>query len=159
MKALSRIAAASMLITALASCSIGFDHRWRKAAAESKGAPLTDLTGAWEGTWKSESTGHEGTLRAIAKPQAPTPGSTADAQGRVLRYDFEYEATWKKFLSAVFRAEHQARWKKDGCVLTGQKDLGRFGGIFRFTGEATPTEFHAKYESKSESGVFEMKRP
>src|SRR5205085_1507266 len=50
MKAIPRLAAAALLMSVLASCTIGFDHRWKKVAAENRGAPFTDLTGVWDGT-------------------------------------------------------------------------------------------------------------
>jgi hypothetical protein len=62
-------------------------------------------------------------------------------------------------LSAVFVSKHQAKLQGRSYVLAGEKDLGRFGGVFRFTGTATPGEFHASYRAKMDHGVFEMKRP
>ncbi len=149
---LSRLACASLLIATLASCSIGYNHRWKKLAADNAAHPPKDLSGAWEGTWKSETTGHTGTLRAIVDAPIKVDAKTAD-------YLFHYRATWKKILSSVFVAHHDATPKGKGYVLSGHKDLGRFGGDFKFTGTATPKEFHAQYQSKSDHGEFEMKRP
>jgi hypothetical protein len=150
MKSILRLAAAIVLLSCLASCSFGYNRRWTAVAQQSATTHPTDLAGAWEGTWKSEPTGHTGSLRAIV---TPITRSTAAS------YHFEYKATWKQVLSAVFHADHMAQWKNGRCTLSGQKDLGRFGGIYKFTGTATPKELHAKYESKMDHGVFEMKRP
>jgi hypothetical protein len=150
MKSLLHLTTVFMLVSCMASCSFGFNRRWNTAAQQAATTNPTDLTGAWQGTWKSEPTGHAGTLRAIV---TPITRSTAAS------YHFEYKATWKQVLSAVFHADHVALWKDGRCTLSGQKDLGRFGGVFKFTGSATPKEFHAKYESKMDYGDFEMKRP
>jgi hypothetical protein len=61
--------------------------------------------------------------------------------------------------SAVFASKHEARLEGRNYVLSGKKDLGKFGGVFEFTGTATPQEFHAKYRAKMDHGEFEMKRP
>ena len=150
-------AALLSLACCLSSCTLGFQSQWRKAVAEAKQNPPTTLAGPWEGTWKSEASGHTGTLRAIAKPiTPPTPHSTA--------YKFHYEATWMNFLKACMTAEHDVvggeRTKSSGgSVLRGQKDLGLLGGIYTFSGRATPAEFRANYRSSVDHGVFEMKRP
>jgi len=149
MNALFRPAIPCLLMLCLASCSIGYNHRWTKAASEPRTTQPTELDGAWEGTWKSEPTGHTGTLRAIATRTGPSKA----------RYHFQYKAVWKEVLSAVFSTDHKVAWNGRRGTVTGEKDLGRFGGVFRFTGTATPTEFHAKYTSKYDHGVFEMKRP
>ena len=150
MKSLLRLTAVFVLASCVASCSLGYNRRWNIAAQQTATTNPTDLAGAWEGTWSSEPTGHTGTLRAIV---TPVTRSTAAS------YHFEYKATWKRVLSAVFHADHLAKWKDGRSTLSGEKDLGRYGGVFNFTGTATPKVFHAKYEAKLDHGVFEMKRP
>ena len=49
-----------------------------------------DLTGPWEGTWKSDFNGHNGKLRCIITKQP-------DGQ-----YEFHYWAQWQKVLSGSF---------------------------------------------------------
>src|SRR6478752_6698735 len=103
MKRLFSASFACLLMFVLASCSIGYSSKWTKAAADTKSKRPTDLTGAWEGTWKSESDGHTGKLRAIVSQPAPPQGP---ALRRESGYYFLYEATWKKVLSAVIGAQH-----------------------------------------------------
>jgi hypothetical protein len=157
MKAIVRLAAIFSVLIVLAGCSIGYNRKWTMSAAETVAHPPKDLSGAWEGTWRSESDGHTGRLRAIA---TRVPGSSTQSPA----YDFRYEATWRKVLKACISARHTvtAPYPKrlgDIVHLTGEKDLGVLGGVFRFTGTATPRTFHADYSSKWDNGVFEMNRP
>ncbi len=140
-----------LFVSCLSNCTIGFNRQWKKAATSQAPADRVSLDGAWEGTWLSEGTGHRGTLRAIA--------TALPSKGQPLRYEFRYKATWKKVLRAVFHAEHDAKREGDHLVLSGEKDLGVFGGVYRFKGTATPLIFRATYESKMDHGVFDMKRP
>jgi hypothetical protein len=156
MTRLTRSTALLPLVLCLASCTLGFDRKWQKAVAEAGHTPSTTLAGPWEGTWKSEASGHEGTLRAVATQTAPpTPHSSA--------FEFHYEATWMKFLRACMTAQHEvvgvnARAKQP-AILRGEEDLGLLGGIYTFSGTASPTEFRAQYRSSADHGTFEMKRP
>lgn len=154
MKAFARFFTTALIITTLASCSLGYERQWRKVAQSHADSPPTDLTGAWEGTWESQSSGHKGTLKAIV---TPAPGKTSDTKAS--QYVFLYKATWKTILTGVIEATHEAQWKGGQCTLSGSKDLGIFGGIFSFTGKATPKDFHADYNAKLDHGVFTMKRP
>jgi hypothetical protein len=154
--ALLRFCGTLVLATALASCSIGYNRDWNKAATTDATRNPKNLEGAWNGTWKSNHDGHHGQLRAIVT-KIPT------AAGQPEKYNFRYHATWANIISGVISAEHQAipaGKKKDGVVtLSGEKDLGRLGGVYGFTGVASPVEFKADYKSKLDKGVFEMKRP
>ncbi|HSI63380.1 MAG TPA: hypothetical protein VLE43_09680 [Candidatus Saccharimonadia bacterium] len=153
---LLRLCSALVLSSALASCSIGYNRDWQKAAATDATLHPKNLEGAWTGTWKSNHDGHQGKLRAIVTSLPSQPGQPE-------RYSFRYHATWANILSGTITAEHQATHagkKKGGIVtLSGEKDLGRLGGVYGFTGAASPTEFKADYKSKLDKGVFEMKRP
>ncbi len=157
MKPSARLFTAAFLVITLASCSLGYERKWKSVAKATAHTPPSDLTGAWVGTWKSLGDGHTGTLKAIVtKPSATTSGG--GATGKPTEYVFLYKATWKTILSGVIEAKHQAQWKGPHCTLSGEKDLGVFGGIFSFTGKATPTEFHADYKSKLDHGVFDLRR-
>src|SRR5688500_5612663 len=96
MKSILRLAAVFVLVSCVASCSFGYNRRWNTAAQQMATTHPTDLAGAWEGTWKSEPTGHTGTLRAIV-----TPPTISGMTG----HHFDYKATWKEVLCAVFHAE------------------------------------------------------
>jgi len=154
--ALLRLCGALVVSFSLASCSIGYNRDWKAAAATDATLLPKDLEGAWTGTWKSNHDGHKGNLRAIVT-KLPT------AAGQPDKYNFRYHATWANILSGIINAEHEAipaGKKRDGLVnLSGEKDLGRLGGVYSFIGTASPTEFKADYKGKLDKGVFEMKRP
>lgn len=151
-----RLSCVFALTSVLASCSIGYNRDWNRAAATDATMRPRNLEGAWTGTWKSNADGHHGKLRAIVT-RIPTEA------GQPEKYSFRYHATWANIISGVITAEHQATYaeKKKGNVLelSGEKNLGRLGGVYSFTGTASPTEFKANYKSKLDRGVFEMKRP
>jgi hypothetical protein len=154
--ALFRLCSALALSFTLASCSTGYNKDWQAAAATDATRHPKNLEGAWTGTWRSNKDGHTGKLRAIVT-KLPTDANQPE------KYSFRYHATWANIISGVITAEHQATHpgKKKGNVLelSGEKDLGRLGGVYSFIGTASPTEFKADYKSKLDKGVFEMKRP
>jgi hypothetical protein len=156
---LLRLSCVLSVASALTSCSIGFHSDWRKAAKADATLQPKNLGGAWEGTWKSIASGHNGKLKAVAT-SVPTKDGASE------KYVFRYHATWGKVLSGTFQAEHTAKpatdskGRKEGKVLlSGEKDLGTLGGVYSFTGTATPSTFHADYKSSMDHGVFELKRP
>lgn len=158
MKAFLRLLTSCVAAACLASCTLGYRQAWEKAAATPATLQPQDLSGAWEGSWLNGpgsdlGSAHSGKLWAIATPIGKTKSGGT-------QYDFRYKATWGKIFRGVFTMEHETNGKdaKGQYVLSGQRDLGMFG-IFTFTGTATPTEFHAKYQSKGNSGNFDLKRP
>lgn len=132
------------------SCTTAFNHHWRQATNNTPTNP-TDLTGAWQGTWHSESTGHHGKLRAIATPIPNQPHT----------WQFRYHATWAKILNGGYTTQHIATPQPDSTYqLSGQHHLGKlFGGTFHYGGTATPHQFTATYRSNSDHGTFKMSRP
>lgn len=158
MKAFLRLLLSCATVTCLASCALGYRQAWEKAAATPQTRQPRDLSGAWEGTWLNGpgsdlGSAHSGNLWAIATPIGKTKSGA-------VQYDFRYKATWGKIFRGVFTMEHETNGQNAAghYVLSGERDLGMFG-IFTFTGTATPSEFHAKYQSKGNSGTFDLKRP
>ncbi len=155
-KPLLKLCILLLALSMLPACSIGYQSRWKEEALSMKTQEPASLEGAWEGTWKSIKSGHQGKLKAIVERRA----AGQDAPGTT--YAFTYRATWGSLLSGVFKAEHLAtpsKTNKGTLELSGQKDLGRLGGVYSFTGTATPSTFHADYTSSLDHGVFELKRP
>jgi hypothetical protein len=149
MKPVLRSALLCLAAFSLASCTIGYERKWKEAAASADTKNRNGLAGAWEGRWDNEQGGHKGKLWAIATPSKPD------------HYIFRYKATWGGVFSGVFTAEHEAKRGKaaDTFTLGGSKDLGALGGKITFTGTATPSQFHAHYHSKANTGEFVLKRP
>ena len=150
-RSLLLILAGAVLFT-LSSCSFGYQKRWQKAADSAQTSQPHDLSGAWQGTWLSESSGHHGKLRSIVTVLETSPKQT--------RYLFHYHATFAGFLSGAYKSEHTATEKDGKLIITGEQNLGKLlGGVYRYDGTATPQKFKATYTSKMDQGVFEMQRP
>ena len=153
-KVLLRSATLGFLSLSLASCTIGFDRDYKKAVASTNTKNRNGLAGAWEGRWTNGGAGgHAGGLWAIATPI----GKSDDTE----RYKFRYKATWGKMFRGVFTTEHDAKPKGSSGIyqLGGEKDLGSLGGLIRFSGTASPSEFRVNYDSNVNTGTFVLKRP
>jgi hypothetical protein len=155
--------AAFAAILMLTSCSAGFNREWRRALADGRGSARNELTGAWQGTLRSEVNGHHGELRCIVS----LVGRDGDAGGGgPLRSDarqttrFHYHATFMKFLSATYDVTHQVFRTKEGFTFSGDQKLpGMCGGLYHYEGSGTPERFSATFRSAGDRGVFELKRP
>jgi hypothetical protein len=133
----------------LVSCT-GFQREWEKTLAAGKPAPGS-ITGAWEGTWRSEVNGHQGRLRCIVQPEGK-PGSGT--------HDVRYHATWMGFLSAPFSATHRVRKTPGGLAFSGQHRMPRWvGGLYEYEGTVKKEVFSSTYRCEFDHGVFEMRRP
>jgi len=133
-------------LVCLAGCS-GFHREWRAAARQP--APLADLTGRWEGRWLSEVNGHEGRLRCLISRQS---------DGACQAY---FHAQYAQILSFGYRVKLQVATNQAGTYqLAGEADLGRLaGGLYRYEGNATATNFFSTYRSEKDHGTFHMVRP
>jgi hypothetical protein len=116
--------------------------------AETQPSARTDLlVGYWEGTWTSEVDDGSGKLTAnIVKLDEN-------------RYRSVFVATYGGFIpfkqEVVVTADRsQVPWEFEGS-----SDLGWMaGGVFRYDGHSDGETFWSTYKSKSEKGVFEMRR-
>ncbi len=125
------------------SCT-SFHREWKEANSK----PYEGIEGPWDGTWTSTSTGHTGQLRCVITKKSDE------------EYEFHYWATWAKILSGSFRVQHKVQVDGGSFKLTGEKDLGALGGVYRFTGTATEALFDATYTADGgDKGTFKMKRP
>jgi len=129
-------------------CS-SFEHDWQSAALIPR--LEDDLAGRWEGTWRSEVSGHNDQLRAVI------------ATGTNGVYSTRFHARYKKGLfrfSFGYSVDLQVRQTNDTYQLHGEADLGWLaGGLYRYEGSATGTNFHSTYRCKYDHGTFQMKRP
>jgi hypothetical protein len=134
-----------LLLPLLAGCS-GFGREWKAAARLPAGAD--SIAGRWEGTWRSDANGHRGRLRCIMTPQ---DGSVVEAR---------FRATYAGILSFGYTAPLTVTNEAGVWRFTGEADLGKLaGGVYRYDGTASPTQFHSIYRAQSDHGVFEMQRP
>jgi hypothetical protein len=132
---------------AAAGCS-SFEREWRRLESEPLQSGAAPFEGRWEGTWRSEASGHSGGLRAIVR-RAPEASH---------EFEVRYHATWGCCFwynySLRMRAHGEAkRWR-----FTGEAELGWFG-LYRYEGEADWVTFRSLYRSESDHGVFELRRP
>jgi hypothetical protein len=128
-----------------------YESRWNAAGKEP--VPADQITGRWEGTWKSDANGHSGGLRCIV---------TRAEDGNYLA-DFKATYGW------VFTFGYQMKMNvkaADGTTrhsvvyFTGEEDLGWLaGGKYQYDGRAGPTEFFCNYKSKDDRGTFQLVRP
>lgn len=128
-----------------AGCS-SFESRWREAGRTPE--PADSIRGRWIGTWQNTNNDHQSSLRAILRPA----GSN--------QWTAEFHARYAGVLT--FGINTLLTGASDGAVVhfQGQKDLGFFaGGVYRFDGTASPTNFFSTYQSDQNSGTFRMKRP
>ncbi|MEO0416637.1 MAG: hypothetical protein AAF226_16975, partial [Verrucomicrobiota bacterium] len=83
----------------LSSCStIGFEKEWAKSVSEYKSGAVSGVEGPWTGSWKTDTNGHEGDLRCIVKPKAPSQADAGD-------YEFHYHATWAGWLRGGYSVD------------------------------------------------------
>jgi len=130
-----------------AGCS-GFTKAWKAAAPGGPAGP--GLAGRWEGTWKSDATGHQDSLRCLV-----SEGTNGLHQAR-------FQARYRKVFrwTVGYSLPLQAEQAGDATRFQGQANLGWLaGGTYRCVGTATATNFHATYESKYDRGTFDMVRP
>lgn len=142
MKLVSVAALAAWLVS---GCST-FNYEWRREAR--KGNPTNDITGAWDGSWISNVNGHRGRLRCLITRE------TNDVLSA------RFYATYQSILHFGYTVPLQARQAPNGTAFMGSADLGRLaGGVYRYSGYATPTNFFSSYDSKYDRGTFQMARP
>ncbi len=135
----------------LAGCAgIGFESAWEESVAAYEAGDIDDsVAGPWEGTWRTETNGHEGDLRCIASP--------TDEKGI---YEFWYHATWFRIFRGGYKVYFDVAPGKGGYVVSGEEDLGLFG-TFAHDGVVKGRKFHATYtnERRNQEGAFRLQRP
>jgi hypothetical protein len=141
------LCAAVSLLLMTTGCS-SFNHEWRRAAKNPD--PVNDITGRWEGHWKSQANEHHDAMRCLV--------TRVDAS----HYDAKFRAAYKKWITVHFgytvRLETQPA--TNGVTFHGAEDLGKLaGGVYTYDGRADATNFFSTYKSKYDWGTFEMKRP
>jgi hypothetical protein len=110
-----------------------------------------DVAGRWEGTWRSEANGHNDQLRAVI-----TKGSN---DVYLTRFHARYKKGIFRF-SFGYSVPLQVRQTNDTYQFHGEADLGWLaGGLYRYEGSATGTNFFSTYHCKYDHGTFQMGRP
>ncbi|MGC3959835.1 MAG: hypothetical protein QM813_18490 [Verrucomicrobiota bacterium] len=135
-----------IVLAALACGCSSFNRQWKQAGQQP--APTDAITGRWEGRWFSDANAHTGKLRCIITHQ------TNDL------YAARFRATYMKILRFSYTVPLTINASNAVWHFQGEENLGAMaGGVYRYVGSATPTNFHSTYDSKYDRGTFEMQRP
>ena len=137
--------AAALLM--FAGCS-SFHREWKEAAKTP--VPAGSMAGRWDGSWQSGKNGHHGRLRCVM------------TQVDTNRYHAHFHATFWKIFRGAYEVELIARGSSEAGVaeFSGQSDLGwLYGGVYRYEGKASATNFFSSYRCKIDHGTFQMSRP
>jgi hypothetical protein len=130
-------------------CS-SFERDWRIAGQIAFSTNAT-MAGRWEGIWRSEVNGHNDQLRCVLTPLTNGVHSArfhARYKKGIFRFGFSYSVPLE-----VRRAD-------DAFQFEGESDLGWLaGGVYRYEGSATTTNFFSTYRSKYDHGTLRMDRP
>jgi hypothetical protein len=133
---------------AVCGCS-SFNREYRQALTQP--VPREAISGPWQGRWLSHYNGHNDELRALV--------TRIDAS----HYDVKFRAKYKKGITFHFgyTVRLETLPATNGVVVfRGAENLGALaGGVYRYEGHATPTNFFSTYRSKHDHGIFEMQRP
>lgn len=136
---------ASIAVLILCGCS-SFNSEWRRVGKQT--LTRDSIVGCWEGRWLSDVNAHTGLLRCIIA------GETNGV------YQARFRATYLKVLRYSYTVPLKVERRGDIWIFTGEEDLGALaGGIYRYTGTVTVTNFQSSYDSKYDRGMFEMRRP
>ncbi len=129
----------------LTGCST-FNRDWNEEPA--RVIIPTDISGHWQGSWRSEVNGHHGALRCIVRQEDEH------------HYQARYRAIYGKIFSFEYTVPITVERSRDLFTFKGEANLGKLaGGIYDYEGTASPTNFYSTYRSKYDHGVFQMTRP
>ena len=134
-----------LLAFLLVGCST-FNRDWKRAGLTEK--PVEGIEGRWEGHWVSHVNGHKGALRCLVSKE---PDGT---------YKTRFHAKYRRILRFGYTVMMDVHQTNSVTSFQGAADLGWYaGGEYQYSGRASETNYSATYQSKSDNGVFEMKRP
>lgn len=136
----------ALAIALVASGCSGFNREWKQAAKTPIAAGSVE--GPWEGEWRSDRNGHHGRLRCVLTRSG----------------DDKWRAAYHAKFMKIFSYSHVATLtgvETNGAVqLRGEAKLPKLaGGLYKYEGRVTPTEFQSTYNSKHDHGTYRMSRP
>jgi hypothetical protein len=135
---------AGTLLCLACGCST-FSRDWRHAGRQP--VQTNSIAGRWEGRWLSDLNGHNGKLLCLVSRQPD-----GDFAAR-------FRATYWGVLRFSYRVTLKVERHDDAWHFRGEENLGKLaGGIYRYSGRASATNFYSTYDSKYDRGVFAMRR-
>jgi hypothetical protein len=136
----------SLLLPLAARCS-SFDREWR-AAATNLSVPAGGISGRWEGTWQNRNNTHHDKMRGILTRVGPN------------EYAARFHAKYFKIFSFSYRTTFRGTWEGNEFVFRGEENLGWLaGGVYKYVGRISPTNFFSTYDNRYNSGTYMLKRP
>jgi len=131
------------MLLLLAGCST-FQRDWERLG----NAPRSSgIEGRWDGTWKSEASGHSNRLRCIVTRTNQT-------------YLARFYANYAKIMRFGYTVPLKVEQHGDRVDFSGEANLHWYaGGRYMYEGSAMATNFSAAYRCKSDHGIFQMTRP
>lgn len=135
-----------LLLALLGSGCSPFHGAWR--AAGKQATPADDVVGRWQGSWKSDPSGHTDKLRCLVTKLDDT------------RYQAWFHAKYHTIFSFAYKVELRVEKLTNEFQFNGSADLGTLaGGVYNYDGHANGTNFFSTYNSKYDHGTFQMTRP
>ena len=135
------------LLAAGCSTTTEFDQVWD--AAGSTPTPDDSITGQWVGQWQNENGGHSGKMRAVI--------TRLDDTHYLAQYHAKYGGMFTFESVVPLRIEQTEAQRVE---FSGEANLGSMaGGLYEYTGHATPDEFISDYTSRGNTGTYELTRP
>ena len=138
--------ALGLAIGVIASGCSSFNREWKAAARNPPAAGSVE--GRWEGTWRSDANGHNGRLRCVLTRSGEDKWRAA------------FHAKFMKIFSYSHVTTLTGRETNGAVELRGEAKLSKLaGGLYKYEGRVTPTEFRSTYKSKRDHGTYQMTRP
>ena len=127
-------------------CAVAFSVAFSVASVFAIGADTraASPSGSWRGGWSSQSTGHQGTLRARIRP--------IDSN----TYRAVFAGRFAGVIPFVYPAKLQRVPGSCDCYTSSQR-LPLLG-TYRMTASVTPSRFYATFGGKRDQGTFDMRR-
>jgi hypothetical protein len=137
-----------LAITSLLGGCSSFNRDWK--ATGRCPDPGDDFAGRWQGTWLSDVNGHTEQLRSLI--------AKVDGTNYLARFQAKYRKGIR--FTVNYRVPLSVERLGDTNQFRGEADLGWLsGGVYRYAGHASATNFYSTYECKYDHGTFQMTRP
>jgi len=122
-----------------------FQSAWAKASA--KPIDANGVEGCWDGTWRSDVNGHQGSLRCIVSRRKD---GVCDAR---------FHAIYRKVIGFSYTVPLRTSETNGGFYFTGTANLGWWaGGLYSYEGRVQQTNWFSTYSCKYDHGTFQMTR-
>jgi hypothetical protein len=124
-----------------------FESDWRSKAVQQ---PLEgdDLAGRWKGSWKSQKSGHSGSLRCIVTKLGEDT------------YKARFDASWALLMRFGYEMKLTPDRRDDVSYVSGEENIGdNLGGVYEYDGRADGKVFRCNYRTKMDYGYFRLTRP